>query len=178
MEKKSLRKEFFAKRANIENRYEKSKLIQEKLRELDIYINAKSVFVFISYKTEVNTHEIIDMIKEDGKKLLVPLVIGKEMVATEIDGLSELKPNKMGILEPEDGEPVTDIDLTITPGLAFDDRGYRLGYGGGFYDKFFEKIDTISLAIGFEEQRTNKVFNEEYDRKVDYLLTDKSFIKF
>ncbi len=178
MDKKVLRKEYFKKRADIQNREEKSEVIRKRLRELDIYKNAKSVFIFISYKSEVNTHEMIKMIKEDGKKLLVPLVIGKEMIATEIDGIEDLSPNKMGILEPKKGDPVTDVDLTITPGLAFDKDGYRLGYGGGFYDKFFEKIDTTSLAIGFDEQRTESVPHEDYDKKVDYLLTDKEFIKF
>lgn len=178
MEKKLLRKEYFKKRASIENREEKSEIIKNKLRELDLYKNAESVFIFISFKSEVNTHEMIKMIKEDGKKLLVPLVKSDEMIATEINGIEDLQKNNMGILEPKDGDEETDIDLTITPGLAFDKEGYRLGYGGGYYDKFFEKNETIALAIGFDQQRTDFVPHEDYDKKVDYLLTDKNFIKF
>lgn len=178
MDKKVLRKEYFKKRANIENRQEKSETIKNRLRDLDIYKNAESVFIFISFKSEVNTHEMIKMIKEDGKRLLVPLVKGDEMIATEIDGIEDLRENHMGILEPKDGEAADKIDLTITPGLAFDKDGYRLGYGGGYYDKFFAKNETTSLAIGFDEQRTDYVPHEDYDKKVDYLLTDKNFIKF
>ena len=84
----------------------------------------------------------------------------------------------MGILEPKDGEEVLDVDLTITPGLAFDKEGYRLGYGGGFYDKFFAKVDTIRMGIGYSEQIVDEVVHEEYDKKLNYLLTDKGIIEF
>ena len=80
MDKKELRKKFTKIRAEIENKEEKDKKIRDNLKNLEIYKNAKSVFVFISYKSEVDTKKIIDMIIEDGKKLLVPLVKGSEMI--------------------------------------------------------------------------------------------------
>lgn len=178
MDKKELRKKFTKIRAKIENKEEKDKKIRNNLKNLESYKNAKSVFVFISYKSEVDTKKIIDMIIEDGKKLLVPLVKGSEMIAVEAKGIEDLEPNKMGILEPKDGEEVLDVDLTITPGLAFDKEGYRLGYGGGFYDKFFAKVDTIRMGIGYSEQIVDEVVHEEYDKKLNYLLTDKGIIEF
>ena len=118
------------------------------------------------------------MIIEDGKKLLVPLVKGSEMIAVEVKGIEDLEKNKMGILEPKSGEEVKDVDLTITPGLAFDKEGYRLGYGGGYYDKFFAKVDTIKMGIGYSDQMVEKVIHEDYDKKLDYLLTDNGLVKF
>ena len=178
MDKKELRKKYTKIRAEVKNKEEKDKLIREKLRELEIYKKAKSVFVFISYKSEVDTREIIENILEDGKKLLVPLVKGKEMIAVEVKGIGDLEENKMGILEPKDGEEVKDVDLTITPGLAFDKDGYRLGYGGGFYDKFFAKVDTIRLGIGYSDQFVESIVHEEYDKPLEYLLTDEGLVEF
>lgn len=178
MNKKELRKKYTEVRKNIENREEKEKKILENLKNLEIYKNSKSIFIFVSYRTEVNTKEIINMILEDGKKVYVPVVKGDEMIAVEIKSLDNLKPNKMGILEPEDGEPETNIDLTLAPGLAFDKDGYRLGYGGGYYDKFFEKVNTIKMGIGYSDQKVEEVPHEEYDKKLDYLITDEGLVKF
>ena len=178
MDKREVRKKYTKVRANIENRDEKNKKIRENLKNLEIYKNAKSVFVFISYKSEVDTKKIIEDIIKDGKKLLVPLVKGKDMIAVEVNGIEDLEPNKMGILEPKSGEEVLDVDLTITPGLAFDSEGYRLGYGGGYYDKFFAKVDTIRMGIGYSDQIVEEVPHEDYDKKLSYLLTDKGLIEF
>ena len=108
----------------------------------------------------------------------MPLVKGKDMIAVEVRGIEDLETNKMGILEPKSGEEVLDVDLTITPGLAFDSEGYRLGYGGGYYDKFFAKVDTIRMGIGYSDQIVEEVPHEDYDKKLSYLLTDKGLIEF
>ncbi len=178
MDKREVRKKYTKVRANIENRDEKNKKIRENLKNLEIYKEAKSVFVFISYKSEVDTKKIIEDIIKDGKKLLVPLVKGKDMIAVEVRGIEDLEPNKMGILEPKSGEEVLNVDLTITPGLAFDSEGYRLGYGGGYYDKFFAKVDTIRMGIGYSDQIVEEVPHEDYDKKLSYLLTDEGLIEF
>lgn len=178
MDKKELRKKYTKVRADVEDKEGKDRLIRENLRELDIYKKAKSVFVFISYKSEVDTRGIIEDILADGKKLLVPLVKGKEMIAVEVKGIDDLEPNKMGILEPKSGDEVTDVDLTITPGLAFDKNGYRLGYGGGYYDKFFAKVDTIRMGIGYSDQYVESLVHEDYDKALEYLLTEEGLIEF
>lgn len=178
MDKKELRKKYTKVRAEVEDKDLKDKLIRKNLRELDIYKKAKSVFVFISYRSEVDTKGIIEDILADGKKLLVPLVKGSQMIAVEVKGIDDLEPNKMGILEPKSGEEVTDVDLTITPGLAFDKAGYRLGYGGGYYDKFFAKVDTIRMGIGYYDQFVESLVHEDYDKPLEYLLTDRGLIKF
>ena len=178
MDKKELRKKYTKVRAEVEDKDLKDKLIRKNLRELDLYKKAKSVFVIISYRSEVDTKGIIEDILADGKKLLVPLVKGSEMIAVEVKGIDDLEPNKMGILEPKDGEEVTDVDLTLTPGLAFDKAGYRLGYGGGYYDKFFAKVDTIRMGIGYYDQFVENLVHEDYDKPLQYLLTDRGLIEF
>lgn len=178
MDKKELRKKYTKVRADVEDKEGKDRLIRENLRQLDIYKKAKSVFVFISYKSEVDTRGIIEDILADGKKLLVPLVKGSEMIAVEVKGIDDLEPNKMGILEPKSGDEVTDVDLTITPGLAFDKAGYRLGYGGGYYDKFFAKVDTIRMGIGYSDQYVESLVHEDYDKPLEYLLTEEGLIEF
>ncbi|WP_295150661.1 5-formyltetrahydrofolate cyclo-ligase [uncultured Peptoniphilus sp.] len=178
MDKKELRKKYTKVRAEVEDKEGKDKLIRKNLRQLDIYKKAKSVFVFISYKSEVDTRGIIEDILADGKKLLVPLVKGSEMIAVEVKGIDDLEPNKMGILEPKSGQEVTDVDLTITPGLAFDKKGYRLGYGGGYYDKFFAKVDTIRMGIGYSDQYVESLVHEDYDKALEYLLTEEGLIEF
>lgn len=178
MDKKELRKKYTKVRAEVEDKDLKDKLIRKNLRELDIYKKAKSVFVFISYRSEVDTKGIIEDILADGKKLLVPLVKGSQMIAVEVKGIDDLEPNKMGILEPKSGEEVTDVDLTITPGLAFDKAGYRLGYGGGYYDKFFAKVDTIRMGIGYYDQFVESLVHEDYDKPLEYLLIDRGLIEF
>lgn len=178
MDKKELRKKYTKVRAEVENKEGKDKLIRKNLRELDIYKKAKSVFVFISYRSEVDTRGIIEDILADGKKLLVPLVKGKEMIAVEVKGIDDLEPNKMGILEPKSGDEVTDVDLTITPGLAFDKDGFRLGYGGGYYDKFFAKVDTVRMGIGYSDQYVESLVHEDYDKPLEYLLTEEGLIEF
>ena len=178
MDKKELRKKYTKVRADVEDKEGKDRLIRKNLRELDIYKKAKSVFVFISYKSEVDTRGIIEDILADGKKLLVPLVKGSEMIAVEVKGIDDLEPNKMGILEPKYGDEVTDVDLTITPGLAFDKNGFRLGYGGGYYDKFFAKVDTIRMGIGYSDQYVESIVHEDYDKALEYLLTEEGLIEF
>ena len=178
MDKKELRKKYTKVRADVEDKEGKDRLIRENLRELEIYKKAKSVFVFISYKSEVDTRRIIEDILADEKKLLVPLVKGKEMIAVEVRGIDDLEPNKMGILEPKSGDEVTDVDLTITPGLAFDKNGFRLGYGGGYYDKFFAKVDTVRMGIGYADQYVESLVHEDYDKALEYLLTEEGLIEF
>lgn len=178
MNKKELRKKYTQIRNNIIDKKEKDEKIKTRLEELEIYKKAKTIFIFISFRSEIDTIEIIKDMLKGGKKVLVPKVVGKEMVAVEIKSLEGLEKNKMGILEPITTKGETEIDLTITPGLVFDKRGYRIGYGGGYYDKFFEKVKTISLAIAYSAQIIEKLEIEKFDKRVDYLLTEDMYMEF
>ena len=160
------------------------KLIFEKLVETEQYRKAKGIFIFVSLGDEVDTHNIIRKAFQDKKQIYVPKVISKKegMVAVEIKSLEELKPGVMGILEPENtkmNEGNYEFDLAIIPGLAFDKAGGRLGYGGGFYDKFVNKLGNCELiAIGYQFQIINKVPMEDHDVRIHGIITDSNFYYF
>lgn len=173
MDKKELRK--FAKtlRENIENREFKSNKISDKLKNLDVYKNAETVFVFISFGDEVSTKLIIQNCISDNKIVLVPKIVDAEMIPVRFDNFDLLKENKHGILEPISSEKYKGaIDLTITPGLLFDKSGYRLGYGGGYYDRFFASTSTIKIGVAFSEQLVDTLPHDDYDIALDFVLSD------
>ena len=178
MDKKELRKKFRESRNNILNREELSKKIAKNLFDFYEYQKAESLFIFVSFRSEVNTEEIIEKSLADGKIVAIPKIYGNKMKAIRIKSLKGLERNPMGILEPKDDEEYYKIDLSLTPGLAFSKDGYRLGYGGGYYDKFFEKNDSLRVGLGFEIQKTDSLPHRSFDKKLDYLITEKEIIKF
>lgn len=185
--KDNMRKEMTKKRKEFvsSNKYKFDKSILENLIETNEFKNANTVFVYVSYNNEVDTHEIIKECIKDGKKVCVPKVISKieGMKAIEIRAFDELKPGAYGILEPTSFDKCLyeeDIDLILLPGLAFDNNGGRLGYGGGFYDKFLRKTSKHSKKIGlaYDIQIVNNVPREDFDEKVNMVITDKKIIRY
>ena len=143
---------------------------------------AKTVFIFASFGTEVDTHRIIEKLLSLGKTVCIPRIVGKhQMAAVKIESLGDLSPNKIGILEPVEGEEVEaeEIDLIIVPGVAFDRRGYRIGYGGGYYDAFMSRIPGVDkIALAYDMQFTGRVENEQWDIRVDALITQSQTYHF
>lgn len=182
MNKKELRRELIKKRDRLSEAFitDASRKITENLLNLDLYKNSTNIFVFVSYKSEVDTHDFIKKAISDGKNIYIPVVDKKTktMQISRLDNFSQLSENYMGILEPRESELNISnpeiLDLIITPGLAFDVSGYRIGYGGGFYDKFFDSLqrDIPKLGIGFEEQFVDKLPHEEYDIQIDFFLSE------
>lgn len=167
---------------NPDIRKKASEIIFERLKSLPVYKNSDSVFIFVSMGSEVETIEWIPEILRD-KKVYVPLAPkGEEMIMTEIKSLDELEPNALGILElPQ--EKINDrrrenVDLIITPGLAFDGEGYRMGYGGGYYDRFFATHDGYRLGVGFHDQFVDRLPRGEYDLPVDAFLSEEDYLIF
>ncbi len=183
-----IRKNIIAKRdtQSEEEIMEKSKIIMEKLLNTDIYKNAKTIFSFISFGTEVFTHDIVKKIIEDNKRVGVPYTYKKsrEMTVSEIkDFEKDLEPGYFNILSPnkDDLKPIVpdDIDLVLVPGVAFDRNGYRVGYGGGYYDTFFNKTkdNIIKIGLAFDLQLIEKSPINRFDVAVDYIITEKEIIK-
>ncbi|MDD7362554.1 MAG: 5-formyltetrahydrofolate cyclo-ligase [Peptoniphilus sp.] len=163
-------------------RRDASDRIFERLLDLDCYKRATSVFVFVSMGSEVETARWIPHMLEE-KSVYVPFVKkGSPMLMTEIYRLDELEQNRWGILElPEDiarDRTRDEVDLVLTPGLAFDREGYRMGYGGGYYDRFFSDCRAFKLAVGFHEQLVDAVPKDEYDRSVDAFLSEEDYLLF
>lgn len=188
-DKKILRKEILDKRKNID-KVEKEKMdrkILDKFYESKYYKEAKNIFIYISYDTEINTIEIINKCLKENKKIYVPRAELKTRVmdAVEIKSLDNLMESSYGILEPSVDEPHIDpneLDLIVVPGVAFDRSGGRVGYGAGFYDRYFKKIDEdnvrriTKLALAYDFQVLDKVPTDENDVPVNYIITEKEFI--
>lgn len=176
MDKKKLREKYLTKRDNLDSNYRKnsSQEIFNKLEQQSFFKKARTIFIYVNFGSEVITLDFINKYKDE-KIILVPKIVAGEMKLVKFTSLSKMKKNNYGILEPITDEFYTGhIDLVITPSIAFAKDGYRLGYGGGYYDKFFAK-NSYSLAVGvsFEKAIQEKVVVEKHDKKVDYIISEK-----
>lgn len=182
MDKKLLRKEMMNKRNSIleEEKKERDICILNKLLKTSEYKNSKVIFIYIGYSSEINTSNFIKKFLKDNKVVCVPRTNyeGKYMEAVVINSLENLSKDKYGILEPDkDLNPIDidNIDLVILPGLAFDNKGGRLGYGGGYYDKYLSNMsdDVVKIALCYDFQVVDNVPMEEHDICADLLITDR-----
>lgn len=183
--KKDIRRFVLEKRDKLEPdiKVELDKKIFSELINSEAYKNASVIFVFVSFKSEVDTHEIIKQALKDSKTICVPRINAKEreMEIFKINSLEELKEGYYGILEPGEDCPAVNgnnIDIVLMPGAAFDRQGGRIGYGGGFYDRFLsrmnKKVDKIALAYDF--QILDRVPMDEFDVRVDGIVTNEGYI--
>lgn len=168
------------KELKLEEKRKKDKKIKEKFTASSIYKKATCIFIYVSLKDEVDTHNIIKEALKNGKRICVPKVISiKEgMDAIEIKDFSELvECGAYKILEPLDFKnkiDEKDIDLAVLPGLAFDNEGGRLGYGGGFYDRFIPKLknEVPKIALAYDFQMVDDVPKDSHDILVDKVIID------
>ncbi len=183
MNKKELRKQMLQKRNRLDAEYRKQadEAITAAFLESELYRNSQSLFIYISYSSEVDTQRIISQALQDGKKVLVPRTCGetRQMDAVQItDFKTQLCQTCCGILEPDydDGQafPPEQIDLIVVPGVAFDRKGFRIGYGGGYYDKYL-CLATNATTIGFayEQSLLDALTPEIHDRRVNRILTER-----
>ena len=139
----------------------------------EAYKAAKTIYGYLPYNQEVRTVPMLEQALKDGKKVAVPKVYGDEMKFLYLDDLSKVSKGYAGIPEPIADEPVADDEtaLVLMPGLAFDPAGHRIGYGGGFYDKFLAaEPNHPTLALCYEFQMLPELHTEEHDIPVDTVL--------
>lgn len=139
----------------------------------DLYRQAKSVYGYLPYNQEVRTVPILEQAIQDGKRVAVPKVYGDEMKFIWMDDFSAVSTGFAGIPEPTADGPVADdpTALVLMPGLAFDPQGHRIGYGGGFYDKFLaSEPEHPTLALCYAFQMMEYLETEEFDINVDCVL--------
>ena len=149
----------------------------EKLGQLfaasELYQNAKAIYGYLPYNQEVRTVPMLEQALKDGKKVAVPKCYGDEMRFIWMDDLSKVEKGYANIPEPIADEPVADdpTALVLMPGLAFDPKGNRMGYGGGFYDKFLAAEPTHpTLALCYDFQMLEHLETEAHDLPVDVVL--------
>ena len=175
MDKKLLRKTIRdQKRAmTVEQIEEKSRLLGEQFLRSDLYRQAKSIYGYLPYNQEVRTVAMLQQALMDGKRVAVPKCYGDEMRFIWMEDLSKVEKGYAGIPEPIADEPVADDEtaLVLMPGLAFDPMGHRIGYGGGFYDKFLAKEPGHpTLALCYDFQMMDHLETEEFDIPVDHVI--------
>ncbi len=177
--KKKLRREYIDKRNSIADREDLSARICERVSSLREYKNAKNILCYASFGSEVDTKCLINTILADGKSLFLPKceVATHTMQAIKVEDLSTLKKGAYGIEEPV-GDCINPaiVDLVIVPLVSFDRSCARLGYGGGYYDRFLPKITAKRIAIAFSEQETDRLPTEDTDVLMDMIITEKETI--
>ena len=152
---------------------QKSMDLTRQLQETDLYRNARSIYGYLPYNQEVRTVALLQQALREGKRVAVPKCYGDEMRFIWMEDLSRVEKGYAGIPEPVEDGPVADDEtaLVLMPGMAFDREGHRIGYGGGFYDKFLareKQHPTVALCYDF--QVFDHLETEEYDIPVDLVL--------
>ena len=152
---------------------EKSEQLARLFLDTEEYRRAKSIYGYLSYNQEVRTLPILRQALRDGKRVAVPKCYGEEMRFIWLDDLSAVAKNAMGIPEPIADGPVAQDEtaLVLMPGVAFDRAGNRIGYGGGYYDKFLAREGNHpTLALCYAFQMVDHLESEEFDIPVDRVL--------
>ncbi|MDO4518929.1 MAG: 5-formyltetrahydrofolate cyclo-ligase [Eubacteriales bacterium] len=174
--KKEIRKMVFKRRAeHTDDEIQTlSHSVYKRVCEQPEFKNADRILVYADYNHEVMTGEMIKEAWKQGKEVAVPKVVGKDMVFYKLTTFSQLEPGYFQIPEPVSGEIVEWEDaLMIMPGVAFTKNLERVGYGGGFYDRYLEKHqNVIRLAIAFEFQMAAEVPTEPTDINPQLLVTE------
>ena len=175
MDKKELRRQIREKkRAMTEQQIEEASCrLGVKFASCELYQKAKTIYGYLPYNQEVRTIPMLERAMAEGKRVAVPKVYGDEMRFIYITDMNSVEKGYAGIPEPVADEPVADDStaLVLMPGLAFDPQGHRIGYGGGFYDRFLASEPTHpTVALCYDFQMRDHLETEEFDVPVDLVL--------
>ena len=175
MDKKELRRQIREqKRAMTEEEIvARSEALGKLFRASQLYQQAKTIYGYLPYNQEVRTVPMLEQAILDGKQVAVPKVIGDDMVFIYLADMNQVEKGYAGIPEPIANEPIAtdETALVLMPGLAFDPQGHRIGYGGGFYDRFLEKEpDHPTLALCYAFQMLEHLETEAHDIPVNCVL--------
>jgi 5-formyltetrahydrofolate cyclo-ligase len=185
--KKEIRKKILSQRFKMSQREVKAKseVICGSLISSQLFGEAKIISLYSPIKKEVRTEDIFNAAKNKGKIVGYPVSDPKNLVITyfKVDDMSELTEGKYGIMEPLPDKKrmikTSDIDLIIIPGVAFDERGFRIGYGGGYFDRLLGRgdIKATKTALAFDSQVISKIPEELHDMRVDFIFTESRRIE-
>ncbi|MCR5791260.1 MAG: 5-formyltetrahydrofolate cyclo-ligase [Lachnospiraceae bacterium] len=187
-DKNTFRKQAAAKRNALSPalRREKDFLIRERLLSSEAYRKASSIGFYYSFRSEADTTGLILQALSDGKRVYLPKTCYKEEMPTldfyRIQSLSEVREGFWGIPEPDPSvcemlPPDEAPALLIVPGLAFDLKKNRMGYGKGFYDRYIADHNTVTAGIAYQEQIYEEIPTGKYDRRLHMIVTDVSVIE-
>ncbi len=147
---------------------------------LTAFAHCDSFLIYYSYNSEADTHALIARLSEAGKRVYLPRVEGETIVPVRYFGdESTLVKNRYGICEPTGQAYDGDIEVCITPLLAVNSRGFRLGYGGGYYDRYFAaNPHLIKVGAGYFLQYTDEFCEEEFDKPLYLFVCERGIINF
>lgn len=178
LNKKELRAQMKRQRTSLSaaERTEQNTAICQRVLQDAAFQQAKTVFCYCATAEELDTRPILEQALADGKRLCLPRTRGKGMMdACEITDLAQLKPAAYGILEPDAScaaiEPAQ-IDLCIVPCLAADTQGFRLGYGGGYYDRFLPRTAAMRMLLCADARVLEQIPKEPFDVSCDLMITE------
>ncbi|MBF7096540.1 5-formyltetrahydrofolate cyclo-ligase [Alkalibacter mobilis] len=187
MDKKELRKKVLAERSKFSKNYisEASNKIFNQIRNMEVYKKSNTVMIYVSYENEIDTHDFINEMIREGKRVVTPICdfSDRSMILAVTNSFPEgFEMTKFGILEmPIEGAVAVteeEVDLIITPGVAFTRDGRRMGYGGGFYDRLLAKkrAETLTVCPCYEEFLLEDIPTGKYDLPVDIIVTPNETI--
>jgi len=178
--KAELRKIIADEIANLPHDYivESNSGLLHHVTSLDKFINARNIMLFYSVGRETDTLELAKVALASGKQVAFPFCFrGGIMQAREIKTLDDLKPAILGIPAPSETAPIItreDLELIIVPALTYDKAGFRLGYGGGYYDRYLADIHACTIGLARERLIREELPREPHDIEVNYLVTETS----
>jgi len=149
-----------------------SKRIQDFVIGSKEFKSAKVVGAYYAFGSEVKTDLILEKAKALGKKVALPSIEGESLTFYELSSGKYLVKGRFGIMEPLPYGPVDRMDLLVVPGIAFDKKGYRLGYGKGYYDKFLAKKSVFSIGLAYSFQLLGSLPKAKYDKRLDAIATE------
>jgi 5-formyltetrahydrofolate cyclo-ligase len=180
--KRELRRSVLRRRDSLpeDARRAKSRAIAGRVMALSEIRSARTVMAFWSFGSEVDTAALIEALHGAGKRVVLPRVEGRDLAAAVYEPGDPTAAASFGAMEPTSAEVVgpNEIDVVIAPGVAFDRSGGRVGYGGGFYDRFLRTVgaDVPAIAVAFAVQVVEEVPRAEHDRLMDVLVTEDEVI--
>ncbi len=158
----------------------KSQKIVQELERLVKELKASSFLFYHPIKNEPDITPLAEKLIREGKTVAFPKVIGREITPLRVKSLSELLPGRFGIKEPPYRPDLIlrEVEVVFVPGIAFDKKGYRIGFGGGYYDRLLEKFPVKSkIGVCFDFQLIEEVPKEPFDIPVDVIVTDKTTVR-
>ncbi len=177
--KQSIRSEMKKRRMELsqEERNQARDLIANTLNELGPLQEAQTIMGFAAIQNEVDIMPYLEEQRNMGKKIVLPRVEGDQLIAVEWQGLEATRISSFGVCEPLGAAyPLEKIDVVLIPGLVFDGKGYRLGYGRGFYDRFLPLLrsNAFKCGIAYEFQVVDDVFPHAGDVPLHWIVTEQS----
>lgn len=179
MTKQELRAAAIAREKNLSPIYcqEADAAICRQVLQSPLYQNAKSIFCYVGTDREIDTMALLRAALRDRKVVAIPLCVGNGvMEARQIKGLSDLVSGRYGILAPKLSCPVVapeDLELVIVPGCTANGKGQRLGYGGGYYDRYLPRTNCPKVMLCRHQLIAEDIPTEDHDVMMDYLVTER-----